>query len=215
MSEAESYTDYVRLAQVLEAAQPLSPVTDRTTWVAEHFFIVCHQTIELWVGQVLLDLEEAARRSSLSEWPEVVGHLGRALSLVDLLDATLGQLDHLSVEHFHEFRPFLGDVSAAESVQMAQLLDGPRMASVAGLVANLERARDEPQAGWRREAGHLVDVLCAGIRRWRAHHRDVADRLIGDLPGTGGTNGVAYLGRRIDAVADESASVLAGDGTPQ
>ena len=50
-----TYADYLKLDQLLSAQQPLSDLHD------EMLFIVIHQTKELWMKQMLHELELAIR----------------------------------------------------------------------------------------------------------------------------------------------------------
>ncbi|MFJ6213538.1 hypothetical protein ACIQGZ_09425 [Streptomyces sp. NPDC092296] len=53
-----------------------------------------------------------------------------------------------------------------------------------------------------REGAARLDEAVAAVDsawlHWKRTHRGVARRIIGDVPGTGGTDGLAYLGRHLD-----------------
>jgi hypothetical protein len=66
-----SYTGYIGLAALRDAVRPLTPEHDVFTHGAEHLFIVTHQVAELWLKQVLLDLD-------LTEWALAERELTRA-----------------------------------------------------------------------------------------------------------------------------------------
>jgi tryptophan 2,3-dioxygenase len=53
------YRDYLHLDTLLCLQQPRVPPGDTRSWAAEHLFIVVHQTCELWLAQILLDLDHA------------------------------------------------------------------------------------------------------------------------------------------------------------
>ncbi|AXI80904.1 tryptophan 2,3-dioxygenase [Peterkaempfera bronchialis] len=58
------------------------------------------------------------------------------------------------------------------------------------------RTRLDPEAAARLdEAVTAVDTAWV---RWKRTHRGVARRIIGDVPGTGGTDGLSYLNRHLD-----------------
>jgi tryptophan 2,3-dioxygenase len=210
MTEAPlSYRSYLRLDQILDAQRPCSSTSDRTTWGAERFFIVCHQTSELWVSQVLLDLEDAGRLAAEGNWPDTARSLARAASMIVMLGRNLMQFTHLPVEDFHRFRNELEGASGAESEQFDTLLSGRRMPAVLRIQTHLARAlpgvgADAPHPADTCEhaecaAAHGLDDCLDGITAWRVLHASIARHFIGGSRGTGGTTGVDYLLKNIAA----------------
>ena len=131
----------------------------------------------------------------------------RARSILRLLVQQMVLFDHLSPRSFLAFRPYLGTASGSESgqfrdVQKALGLRGPGpspiyqafVAALGEANLSLEDAYRQPSA-----AGALYRVAEAlvGISEefWQlcAVHVQVAERTIGQKPGTGGTSGAAYL----------------------
>ncbi|WP_026424641.1 tryptophan 2,3-dioxygenase family protein, partial [Actinokineospora inagensis] len=54
------YQDYLALDTLLDLQRPRVPATEGPrVHAAEHFFIIVHQASELWVAQLLLDLDHA------------------------------------------------------------------------------------------------------------------------------------------------------------
>ncbi len=189
-----SYEAYVGLPDLLGLAVPQGPVGNPAVWASERFFIVGHQTSELWASQFLVDLVRSRALATARDWGALAGSLARALAIVGLMEATLASFDHLDSAQFLAFRPYLGSLSAAESQQFQEILLGRRHPALAAVLARLDEAPGDPAAlvTCRELAGRIEE----GIARWREIHIGVARRMIGGAPGTGGTSGVAYLERR-------------------
>jgi tryptophan 2,3-dioxygenase len=205
-----TYPSYLHLDEILGAQHPLAPDAEgASVCAAEHFFIVTHQAFELWFKQLLLDLAEAARvlPPPISDAEMALDHLQRARSILRLLVQQMVLFDHLSPRSFLAFRPYLGTASGSESnqfrdVQRALGLRGQGESPVyeafeaaldaAGLT--LDDAYRNPSAAGAlyRVAEALVDI---SEEFWQmcAVHVQIAERAIGQKPGTGGTTGVAYL----------------------
>src|ERR1700736_6116726 len=204
-----TYSSYLHLDQILGAQHPVGP-DERSSGVraAEHFFIVTHQAFELWFKQFLVDLAAAAELlpPPSSDRELALDHLQRARSVLRLLVQQMVLFDHLSPRSFLAFRPYLGTASGSESgqfrdVQKALGVRGPATSPIyhafsAALVDSnltLEDVYRHPS-----EAGALYRVAEAlvGISEefWQltAVHVQVAERTIGQKPGTGGTSGAAY-----------------------
>jgi tryptophan 2,3-dioxygenase len=211
-----TYAGYLHLDKLLDAQQPVAPdELAPGVRAAEHFFIVTHQAFELWFKQLLLDLS-CATDLLLTASPDVelaLDHLQRAGSVLRLLVQQMVLFDNLSPRSFLAFRPYLGSASGSESeqwraVQKALGLRGQSGSSVynAFLVAlaraglSLEDAYRNPSAAGAlyRVAEILVDI---SEQFWQlcAVHVQIAERTIGQRPGTGGTTGVAYLGEVLES----------------
>jgi tryptophan 2,3-dioxygenase len=202
----------------LNAQQPLAPESEAPgVRAAEHFFIVTHQAFELWFKQLLVDLEDAAASLAppRNDAELALDHLQRAASILRLLVQQMVLFDNLSPRSFLAFRPYLGAASGSESgqfrlVQRALGLRGQSASPVydaftAALKTrglSLEATyRDPSKAGvLYRLAEALVDV---SEQFWQlvAVHVQIAERTIGQKPGTGGTTGVAYLAEGLSTKA--------------
>jgi tryptophan 2,3-dioxygenase len=204
-----NYRSYLRLDQILDAQRPCSLASDRTAWGAERFFIICHQTSELWLSQILLDLEDAGRLAAEGDWPGTATSVARAGSMIVMLGRNLIQLTQLPVEDFQRFREELDGASGAESEQFGMLLSGRQMPAVRGLQAHLARALPGVGDDAPHPRGICEHAECAvvyglddcldGITAWRLMHAVIARHFIGGRRGTGGTSGVDYLLRNIAA----------------
>jgi tryptophan 2,3-dioxygenase len=194
------YADYLRLDELLGAVQPLGGDSDRASRGDERYFMIIHQTAELWVSQIFVDLEVALEFARLGNFDKAIDRVKRANAVLELTVTTLTALQHLAVDDFQQFRPRLGGMSAAESAQFATLLAGVRYAPVAALmeIAADQRDRDSGDHRQRVQLGAHLDVFIGGLTRWRLGHLDVVRRFIEDSRGTGGTTGASYLIDRLD-----------------
>jgi tryptophan 2,3-dioxygenase len=210
-----TYASYLHLDEVLGAQHPVVP-DDQGPGVraAEHFFIVTHQAFELWFKQLLLDLADATERlSAPAADPEMaLDHLQRAKSVLRLLVQQMVLFDHLSPRTFLAFRPYLGKASGSESGQFRDVQKALGIRGTTGSPVYLAFAGALEAAGltlegiYRQpsEAGVLYRLAEAlvGISEefWQlcAVHVQIAERTIGQRPGTGGTTGVSYLAESLE-----------------
>lgn len=203
-----TYGTYLRLNELLALQVPVGPASmPMYARAAEHFFIVVHQAFELWFAQQLLDLQCAADALDADDIEVALEHLRRVAAIQGLLNDQMMILDHLPPRGFMEFRPSLGTASGSESGQFHQVqhalgLRSPDESPVwLAFQGALDRAGLELEALYRDPSRHgalyraaeaLVDI---SELNWlmAAMHVRIADRAIGDRPGTAGTSGVAYL----------------------
>ena len=217
MSEPDlTYASYLHLDKILGAQQPVAPDEHGPgVRAAEHFFIVTHQAFELWFKQLLLDLRCAADLlpPPTSDAEMALDHLHRASSVLRLLVQQMVLFDSLSPRSFLAFRPYLGTASGSESgqwrdVQKALGLRGKTRSPIYDAFTlalqaaelSLEDVYRNPSAAGAlyRVAEGLVDL---SEQFWQlcAVHVQIAERTIGQRPGTGGTSGVAYLGEVLES----------------
>jgi tryptophan 2,3-dioxygenase len=110
-----TYADYLKLDQLLDAQQPLSNLHD------EMLFIVIHQTTELWMKQMLHEVELAVSlvdRDSFAPAYKALSRVSRIQSVMTLswdVLATLTPVDYLA------FRDVLGTSSGFQSAQFREL----------------------------------------------------------------------------------------------
>jgi tryptophan 2,3-dioxygenase len=200
------YADYLHLNELLGAVHPLFGDDDRSCFADERYFLIIHQVSELWVSQILVDLELALEFARLADFDRAIDRLMRANAVLDLMVTTTSALQHLTVDGFHQFRPRLQGMSAAQSDQFATLLTGVRYAPVAALL-EIVADRRNGDSGTRRQRlqlGAQLDVFIAGLTRWRLAHVAAVGRFIGDGRGTGGTTGAGYLIDRLDKASRPS-----------
>jgi tryptophan 2,3-dioxygenase len=203
-----TYSAYLHLDQLLALQIPVGPPTmPMHAQAAEHFFIVVHQTFELWFTQQLFDLRCATDAINGDETEIAVEHLLRVAAIQRLLNDQMVLLDHLPPRSFLAFRPSLGTASGSESGQFHQVQHALGLRSLdespvwLAFQGALDRAGLDLEALYRdpsrcgalyRVAEAMVDI---SELNWlmAAMHVRTADRAIGDRPGTAGTSGVAYL----------------------
>ena len=209
-SDQVTYRGYLQLDAILGAQQPLGHATlGPQVQAAEHFFIVTHQAFELWFKQVLIDLDLAATllRPPRDDAELALDHLQRVAAVQRLLLQQMVLFDHLSPRTFLAFRPYLGTASGSDSAQFREveralgLYDPAASPVYAAFESALEQAgytldtlyQHPSRAGvLYRLAEALVDIS-EGFWLLAAAHVRIAERAIGDRPGTAGTDGVAYL----------------------
>ncbi|MGH4000137.1 MAG: tryptophan 2,3-dioxygenase family protein, partial [Pseudonocardiaceae bacterium] len=117
------YSDYLELDTLLALQRPRVPARQSRVHAAEHFFIVAHQSCELWLTQILLDLDHATAALSAPEDAHELAleHLSRVADIFGVLHKELAVLEQLSSQCFAQFRPYLGTASGAQSAQFREL----------------------------------------------------------------------------------------------
>jgi tryptophan 2,3-dioxygenase len=213
-----TYASYLHLDELLSAQQPTTLAEqDGEVHAAEHFFIVVHQAFEIWFKQLLLDLERATDLLTPPDAdPEAAfDHLQRSSAILRLLVQQMVLFDHLSPRSFLAFRPRLGTASGSESAQWRKVQkalglhgsgDSPVFQAFDALRSDTGLSiddiyRDPSRAGvLYRVAEALVDI---SEQFWQlvAVHVQVAERTIGQRPGTGGTSGASYLAQALETKA--------------
>jgi tryptophan 2,3-dioxygenase len=210
-----TYGRYLHLDEILSAQHPLAPESEGpAVHAAEHFFIVAHQVFELWFSQLLMDLANAAAvlPGPTSDPEMALDHLQRAASILRLLVQQMVLFDHLSPRSFLAFRPYLGSASGSESAQFREVQRALGVRGSAGSPVYTAFATALSERGWNLDgmyrepsaAGALYRVAEALVdiseQFWQlnAVHVQIAERTIGQRPGTGGTTGVAYLAEGLE-----------------
>jgi tryptophan 2,3-dioxygenase len=217
-AEEVTYQGYLGLDAILDAQHPLSPpALGAQVQAAEHFFIVVHQAFELWFKQELLDLRCAvdALAPSVDDPELALDHLQRVAAIQRLLTQQMVLFDHLSPRSFLAFRPYLGQASGSESKQFRDVeralgLRGSHGSPVYNaFIAAVERAgltletlyQAPSRAGVLYRLAELMVDISEGFWLLTAAHVRIAERTIGQKPGTGGTTGVAYLAQALERKA--------------
>lgn len=210
-----NYSDYLELDALLSAQNPRTPPgTERSVVIAEHFFIITHQSCELWLKQLALDLDAAgnalAAAHSAADAEDCVEFLERSVEILRILNEQLVVLGTLPIRHFAAFRQYLGTASGAQSSQFhgigrllgdgknpVRLYDEFAAAAQRGGMPLAEVCRRGPAAGvYHRIAETLLDI---GSRywSWKVGHVALVSKMLGDRQGTAGTTGADYLLSRI------------------
>ncbi len=207
-----TYADFLRLPELFDTIVPNTPPERRRVHAAEHFFLIAHQTSELWLKQVLLDVAEAVDAAAERDLEQAAQYVRRAAEAMHLLAAHVAILRHLQPADFAEFRPWFGDASGAQSAQFHGLrrelgMDGhpsplyrELQEAVAERSTTLERVfRQAPHGGPLFLLADAMAELSQAAWRWQLDHLETVSRVIGAAGGTGGTSGADHLAARLSA----------------
>jgi tryptophan 2,3-dioxygenase len=110
-----TYADYLKLDQLLSAQQPLSGLHD------EMLFIVIHQTKELWMKQMLHELELAIALVGKDSFAAAYKALARVSRIQSVMTLSWDVLSTLTPVDYLAFRDVLGTSSGFQSVQFREI----------------------------------------------------------------------------------------------
>lgn len=206
-----AYGDYLQLDQVLSAQHPQSDDHDSHAFRSEHFFIIAHQCTEMWTKQILLDCACAEDDMTSPDGMLDRAHrnLLRVVAVLDLMTANVRVLGHLSPTEFAQLRHLLGEASGAQSTQLRRFFahvgvphgTGSLLVAYGHALAHRGMTLHDvfrPNQGSGQLAS-LADALLAiaeSTWEWQLAHSRIAYRMLGNAPGTAGTQGVDHLLRR-------------------
>jgi tryptophan 2,3-dioxygenase len=154
-----TYADYLHLDALLSAQQPLSKLHD------EMLFIVIHQTKELWMKELLHELELAIALIAEDRFAEAYKAMARIGRIQAVMTLSWDVLSTLTPVDYLKFRDVLGTSSGFQSAQFREIefrlgLKDARFLEHydegSGAHARLKRALDEPS---------LRDVAIAALER--------------------------------------------------
>ena len=209
-----SYGGYLCLEQLLAAQKPRSAHHD------EMLFIIQHQTSELWMKLLVHELGAAIAHVRADELSPCFKILARAKQVQRQLFEQWSVLETLTPSEYVQFRDVLGPASGLQSFQF-RAIEFLRLLARRGLPVPAEcverdwsqpRARhagvtavflsiyDDPHAHW--DAYDMCEKLVdleENFQLWRFRHIKTVERVIGYKRGTGGTAGVAFLRRTLEA----------------
>jgi len=110
-----TYADYLKLDQLLSAQQPLSDLHD------EMLFIVIHQTKELWMKQMLHELDLAIRLVREDRFAEAYKAMARISRIQAVMTLSWDVLSTLTPVDYLKFRDVLGTSSGFQSAQFREI----------------------------------------------------------------------------------------------
>jgi tryptophan 2,3-dioxygenase len=110
-----TYADYLALDRLLTAQQPLSDLHD------EMLFIVIHQTKELWLKQMLHELELAIGLLDQDHYAPAYKAMARIGRIQSVMTLSWDVLSTLTPVDYTAFRHVLGTASGFQSVQFREL----------------------------------------------------------------------------------------------
>lgn len=213
-----TYRDYLRLTTLLDMQNVRGGPTDSQVGVAEHFFIVLHQSTELWFKQMGKDLKLTIECLDSENDPASLilarALIGRATATFGLLTNHLALMDrHLAREDFSAFRGALDTASGVQSSQFRELSrllgvrvagDGPLLSAFLRRVEQdgftvkaLFNPAEEVPASYRDVADELLH-LGNSYYQWLSVHLTLVSSMIGIDRGTAGSSGVEFLLSRLE-----------------
>ncbi|HLO21502.1 MAG TPA: tryptophan 2,3-dioxygenase family protein [Sphingomicrobium sp.] len=142
-----TYADYLKLDQLLTAQKPLSDLHDET------LFIVIHQTMELWMKEMLHELRFAIQLIGEDRFAEAYKAMARISRIQAVMTLSWDVLSTLTPVDYLKFRDVLGTSSGFQSAQFRQIEFGLGLKNPAFLEhypegsserAALKAALDEP-----------------------------------------------------------------------
>jgi tryptophan 2,3-dioxygenase len=110
-----TYADYLKLDQLLTAQQPRSELHD------EMLFIVIHQTKELWMKEMLHELQLAIRLLGEGRFAESYKAMARISRIQAVMTVSWDVLSTLTPVDYLKFRDVLGTSSGFQSVQFREI----------------------------------------------------------------------------------------------
>jgi len=110
-----TYADYLKLEQLLTAQQPLSDLHDET------LFIVIHQTMELWMKELLHELNLAIRLIGEDRFAEAYKAMARISRIQAVMTLSWDVLSTLTPVDYLKFRDVLGTSSGFQSEQFREI----------------------------------------------------------------------------------------------
>jgi len=110
-----TYADYLQLDRLLSAQQPLSDLHD------EMLFIVIHQTKELWMKEMLHELDLAIRLVGEHRFAEAYKAMARISRIQAVMTLSWDVLSTLTPVDYSKFRHVLGTSSGFQSVQFREI----------------------------------------------------------------------------------------------
>ena len=110
-----TYADYLKLEQLLGAQQPLSNLHD------EMLFIVIHQTKELWMKQMLHELQLAIALVADDRFAAAYKALSRISRIQEVMTLSWDVLSTLTPVDYLKFRHVLGTASGFQSAQFREI----------------------------------------------------------------------------------------------
>jgi len=110
-----TYADYLQLDRLLSAQQPLSDLHD------EMLFIVIHQTKELWMKEMLHELDLAIRLVGERRFAEAYKAMARISRIQAVMTLSWDVLSTLTPVDYTKFRHVLGTSSGFQSVQFREI----------------------------------------------------------------------------------------------
>jgi tryptophan 2,3-dioxygenase len=110
-----TYADYLKLDELLSAQRPLSDLHD------EMLFIIIHQTKELWMKELLHELELAIDLIGQDRFAEAYKAMARISRIQAVMTLSWDVLSTLTPVDYMKFRDVLGTSSGFQSAQFREI----------------------------------------------------------------------------------------------
>jgi tryptophan 2,3-dioxygenase len=110
-----TYADYLKLDELLSAQRPLSDLHD------EMLFIIIHQTKELWMKEMLHELELAIDLIGRDRFAEAYKAMARISRIQAVMTLSWDVLSTLTPVDYMKFRDVLGTSSGFQSAQFREI----------------------------------------------------------------------------------------------
>ena len=117
MTEPVTYSNYLKIDELLSLQQPLSDGPEHD----EHLFIVIHQVYELWFKEMLHEITGLGRAFENSEEHRIRHMLKRLRTILKTLVSQVDILETITPISFESFRDRLETSSGFQSVQFRLL----------------------------------------------------------------------------------------------
>lgn len=115
MSQALTYSSYLKLDEILTAQELRSGEHD------EMLFIIIHQVYELWFKQMLHELDYLRQMFDQNETSRALHTLRRTLTILKTVVAQIDVLETMTPQEFLSFRDRLDSASGFQSYQFREL----------------------------------------------------------------------------------------------
>ncbi|HVU30747.1 MAG TPA: tryptophan 2,3-dioxygenase family protein [Sphingomicrobium sp.] len=164
-----TYADYLKLDQLLSAQKPLSNLHDET------LFIVIHQTMELWMKEMLHELRFAIRLIDEDRFAEAYKAMARISRIQAVMTLSWDVLSTLTPVDYLKFRDVLGTSSGFQSAQFREIEFGLGLKNPAFLEHYPEGSTERAALKRALEGRSLREAAIAALERAGF---DVADRSV-------------------------------------
>lgn len=181
----EGATDYERYMRV-DALLALQKKPEELAHHDEALFQTMHQTFELWLKQVLFEMQSAAALMRQDKPLQAANLVGRSTEIVKVLHQQIHILETMSPWDFHEVRRQLGRGSGAESPGFRHILTKvpPLFKDFEGLLARQKVTLEDVYT--RQDAHYPLFKLAEALtdfdmffQIWRHGHLAMVKRVIG------------------------------------
>jgi len=154
-----TYADYLKLDQLLSAQQPLSDLHD------EMLFIIIHQTMELWMKEMLYEVDFAIRLIDQDSYAPAYKALSRVSRIQAVMTLSWDILATLTPVDYLAFRDVLGTSSGFQSAQFREIEFRLGLKDPAYLKPHAEGGENRARLEAALEAPSLRDAAEAALER--------------------------------------------------